>query len=64
MARRQYANPQLEFFAGLPGYAGFQSFVTIPFTDVGVGVGAVSTAAQLTSPAPTRSSTAAWTRSR
>ncbi len=45
-----YANPQLEFFAGLPGYAGFRSFVTIPFTNVTVGP--VLTSAQLTSPSP------------
>jgi hypothetical protein len=46
----KYANPQLEFFAGLPGYAGFRSFVTIPFTNVTVGP--LLTSAQLTSPAP------------
>src|SRR5262249_42494997 len=26
----KFADPQLQFFAGLPGYAGFQSSVTIP----------------------------------
>jgi hypothetical protein len=46
----QYANPQLELFAGLPGYAGFRSFVTIPFTNVSVGP--LVTSARLTSLVP------------
>ncbi len=46
----QYANPQLELFAGLPGYAGFRSFVTIPFNHVSVGP--LHTSAQLASPSP------------
>jgi hypothetical protein len=54
----QYANPQLEFFAGLPGYAGFRSFVTIPFNDVSIGktntanVGPIGTSARIVSPSP------------
>jgi hypothetical protein len=46
----QYADPQLELFAGLPGYAGYRSFVTIPFTNVKVGP--LGTSALLTSLAP------------
>lgn len=44
----QYADPQLKFYAGLPGYQGFRSFVTIPFTNVQFG--ALPTSARLTSP--------------
>ncbi len=46
----QYANPVLQIFAGLPGYAGFQSFLSIPFTNISVG--ALPTSARLTSLGP------------
>ena len=46
----QYANPVLQFYAGLPGYAGLQSFLSIPFTKVSVG--ALPAAARLTSLVP------------
>jgi hypothetical protein len=40
----QFADPELQFIAGLPGYAGLRSSVTIPFTNVTIGAPATHAA--------------------
>ena len=57
----QYANPELDFYAGLPGSAGYQSFITIPFSNVKIATAQpppgpgpsnpTATSTQITSPA-------------